>query len=64
VHHVFSNSAIPIQMQDHAFMRGFIIVMGVLVALNLLGAVLSTSRKRAGTVDAAAMEAAKEFEGI
>jgi EmrB/QacA subfamily drug resistance transporter len=64
VHHVFSNSAIPIQMQDHAFMRGFIIVVGVLVALNLLAAVLSTSRKHAGTVDATAMEAAREFEGI
>jgi len=64
VSHVFANSSIPMQMKDHAFMRGFIIVVGVLVALNLFAAVLSTSKKRIGTVDVAAMEAAKEFEGI
>ncbi len=63
VNHVFANGGIPLQMKDHAFMRGFIIVVGVLVALNLFAAVLSTSGKRV-EVDAAAMEAAKEFEGI
>ncbi len=64
VHHIFANSSIPVQMKDHAFMRGFIIVVGVLMVLNLIAAVLSTSRKRVQTMDAAAAEAAKEFEGI
>jgi EmrB/QacA subfamily drug resistance transporter len=64
VHHVFSNSAIPLQLKDNAFMRGFIIVVGVLMTLNLIAAALSTTNKSADNVDAAAAEAAKEFEGI
>jgi EmrB/QacA subfamily drug resistance transporter len=64
VHHMFSDAAIPLQLKDNAFMSGFIIVVGVLMALNLVAAALSTANKSADNMDAEAMEAAKEFEGI
>jgi EmrB/QacA subfamily drug resistance transporter len=62
VQHIFSNGSIPLDTKNHAFMQGFIVVIGVLVVLNLVAAVLSTGKKKHGTVDAAAAEAAREFE--
>jgi EmrB/QacA subfamily drug resistance transporter len=63
VQHIFSNSGIPVDMKDHAFMRGFIVVMGVLLALNVVAAVLSSAKKET-KVDAEAAEAAKEFAEV
>ncbi len=63
VKHIFSNSGIPLDMKNHAFMRGFIVVIGVLLVLNVVAAVLSTTRKQ-GEVDAEAAEAAKEFAEV
>jgi EmrB/QacA subfamily drug resistance transporter len=63
VHHIFSNSSIPVAMKDHAFMRGFIVVIGVLLVLNVIAAVLSTAKKET-PVDAEAAEFAKEFAEI
>ncbi|MDA8423480.1 MAG: MFS transporter [Nitrospiraceae bacterium] len=63
VRHVFSNNAIPLDMKDHAFMRGFIVVMGVLLVLNVIAAVLSVGKKET-KVDAEAAEAAKEFAEV
>jgi MFS family permease len=64
VQHIFQNGSIPVAMKDHAFMRGFIVVLGVLMVLNFVAAFLSTAKKERKTVDAAAAIAAKEFEGI
>ncbi len=64
VQHIFSNSRIPVSMKDHAFMRGFIVVIGVLLVLNMVAAFLSGVKKEHRKADAAAAEAAKEFEGI
>ncbi|HUJ18211.1 MAG TPA: MFS transporter [Nitrospirota bacterium] len=63
VQHIFSNGSIPVEMKDHAFMRGFIVVMGVLLVLNVVAAVLSTAKKET-KVDAEAAEAAKEFAEV
>ena len=63
VQHIFSNNNIPLDMKDHAFMRGFIVVMGVLLALNVIAAVLSSAKKET-KVDAEAAEAAKEFAEV
>ncbi len=63
VQHVFQNAAIPLATKDHAFMRGFIVVIGVLMVLNVLAAFLSSTRndrRRGG----GAAEAAREFEGM
>ena len=60
VEHIFSNGSIPLDVKDHAFMRGFIVVIGVLMVLNLIAAFLSTVKKET-KIDAAAAEAAKEF---
>jgi len=60
VEHIFSNGNIPLDVKDHAFMRGFIVVIGVLMVINLIAAFLSTVKKEI-KVDAAAAEAAKEF---
>jgi len=59
VDHVFSNGSIPISIKDSAFMHGFIVVIGVLLALNLLSALFSVSNKV--EIDAEAAEAAREF---
>ncbi len=61
--HIFHNSQIPLLTKDHAFVHGFIIVMGVLVAINVLASILSISKEEIH-VDAAAAAAAKEFEGV
>ena len=45
VQHVFSNSSIPIAIKDNAFMHGFLVVIGVLLALNLLSALFSVANK-------------------
>jgi MFS family permease len=63
VGHLFSNGSIPLDVKDHAFMRGFIVVIGVLMVLNLIAAFLSTIKKET-KVDAAAAEAAMEFADI
>ncbi len=60
VEHVFRNSSIPVSIKDSAFMRGFFVVMGVLILLNLLAALFSAARKDE-VVDREAAEAAKEF---
>ncbi len=59
VQHVFSNSSIPVLVKDNAFMHGFLVVIGVLLALNLLSALFSATNKT--DIDAEAAEAAKEF---
>jgi len=64
VHHIFQNDAIPLHTKDHAFMSGFVVVVGVLLALNLIAAALSAWNKKADETDAAAVEVAKEFDGI
>jgi EmrB/QacA subfamily drug resistance transporter len=61
--HIFSNKAIPVDVKDHAFMRGFIVVIGVLLVLNVVAAFLSTVKKETKT-DAEAAEAAKEFAEV
>jgi EmrB/QacA subfamily drug resistance transporter len=64
VQHIFQNSSIPLATKDHAFMRGFIVVIGVLMVINVIAAFLSTAKRESRQADAAAAEAAKEFEGI
>jgi EmrB/QacA subfamily drug resistance transporter len=64
VQHIFHNSSIPLATKDHAFMRGFIVVIGVLMVINVIAAFLSTAKRESRRADAAAAEAAKEFEGI
>ncbi|MGE5172201.1 MAG: MFS transporter [Betaproteobacteria bacterium] len=64
VQHIFQDSRIPVAMKDHAFMRGFIVVIGVLMVLNVAAAFLSTAKKESKTTDAESAEAAKQFEGI
>ncbi len=59
VEHIFSNSSIPLTIKDSAFMHGFLVVIGVLLALNLLSAFFSAANK--SEYDAEAAEAAKEF---
>ncbi len=64
VHHVFTDAAIPLSLKDHAFMSGFLVVLGVLMVLNVIAAILSTANKEADLVDAEARNAAKAFEGV
>ncbi len=63
IQRVFSNQAIPLDVKDHAFMRGFIVVIGVLLVVNVIAAFLSTAKKET-KADAAAAEAAKEFAEV
>ncbi len=42
---IFSNSSIPVSIKDNAFMHGFIMVILVLLALNVLAAFLSAAKK-------------------
>ncbi|MCL5023775.1 MAG: MFS transporter [Nitrospirae bacterium] len=64
VQHIFHDSRIPLAMKDHAFMRGFLVVIGVLMVLNVVAAFLSTAKKERGAADPEAANAAKEFDGI
>lgn len=59
--HVFQDGRIPLAMKDHAFMRGFIIVIAVLLVMNLTASLLSVF-KQGGELDAEALAAAKEAE--
>jgi hypothetical protein len=43
VHHVFSNSGIPVPVKDSAFMHGFLMVIMVLLVINVLSAFLSAA---------------------
>jgi len=45
-------------------MRGFIVVLGVLMVLNFVAAFLSAAKKEREAVDEAAAEAARALEGI
>ncbi len=63
VQHVFSDSTIPVAMKDNAFMRGFVVVIIVLLGINMVAVLLSASKKDSA-IDAEAAEAAKEFEGV
>ncbi|MDA8164360.1 MAG: hypothetical protein M0017_04935, partial [Desulfobacteraceae bacterium] len=62
VEHVFSDANIPLALKDNAFMKGFVVVIGVLLLFNLVATLLSYMNKSADTVDAEARAAAKEFE--
>ncbi len=42
---IFSNGSIPVSIKDNAFMHGFIMVILVLLALNILAAFLSAAKK-------------------
>jgi len=44
VQHIFSNASIPVLVKDNAFMHGFLVVIGVLLALNLLAALFSAAK--------------------
>ncbi len=44
VRHVFSNASIPLPIKDNAFMHGFIMVIMILLAVNVLSAFLSAAR--------------------
>jgi EmrB/QacA subfamily drug resistance transporter len=44
VQHVFHNQLIPVSVRDVAFMTGYLVVLGVLVALSLVSALLSALR--------------------
>ena len=59
VQHIFNNASIPVLVKDNAFMHGFLVVIGVLLALNLLAAFFSAANK--SEIDAEAAEAAREF---
>jgi EmrB/QacA subfamily drug resistance transporter len=44
VRHIFHNRLIPVSVKDKAFMKGYLVVLGVLVALALFSAFLSVLR--------------------
>ncbi len=50
---IFSNSNIPMTLKDNAFMHGFMTVVLILLAVNMVAAVLSATRKSCavGVVD-------------
>ncbi len=60
--HIFHNNSIPVVVKVNAFMRGFLVVLGVLIALNLFSALLSAMRN--DKPDEEAIAAAKELEGV
>ncbi|MDA8085602.1 MAG: MFS transporter [Nitrospiraceae bacterium] len=53
-----NTKAIPMAARNDAFMRGFVVVMGVLVGLNILAAILSAAKKDESLLSAEEM---KEF---
>ncbi|MDA8172518.1 MAG: MFS transporter [Nitrospiraceae bacterium] len=59
--HIFRSHNMPVPVKVNAFMKGFLVVLGVLIALNLVSAFLSVLRN--DKIDKEAAEAAKEFEG-
>lgn len=58
VQHIFSSS-LPVPVKDNAFMHGFLMVIGVLLALNLLSSFFSATNK--ADMDTEMAEAAREF---
>jgi MFS family permease len=61
VRHIFHNRLIPVSVKDKAFMKGYLVVLGVLVALALLSAFLSVLRNE--RPDEEAIEEAKKLGG-
>jgi EmrB/QacA subfamily drug resistance transporter len=61
VQHIFHNRLIPVSVKDNAFMKGYLVVLGVLAALSLLSAFLSALRNE--KPDEEAVAAAKELGG-
>ncbi len=62
VRHIFHNRLIPVSVKDDAFMKGYLVVLGVLVALGLFSAFLSVLRNE--RPDEEAIAAANEFKGV
>jgi EmrB/QacA subfamily drug resistance transporter len=62
VQHIFHNRLIPVSVKDNAFMKGYLVVLGVLVALSLLSAFLSVLRNE--RPDEEALAALKELERV
>ncbi len=62
VRHIFHNRLIPVSVKDNAFMKGYLVVLGVLVALSLLSAFLSALRNVRPDEEAPAT--ARESEGF
>jgi EmrB/QacA subfamily drug resistance transporter len=61
VQHIFHNRLIPVSVKDNAFMKGYLVVLGVLVVLSLFSAFLSVLRNE--RPDQEALTAAKELGG-
>ena len=61
VQHIFHNRLIPVSVKDNAFMKGYLVVLGVLVGLSLISAFLSVLRNE--RPDEEALAAAKELGG-
>lgn len=61
VRHIFHNRLIPVAVKDKAFMKGYLVVLGVLVALALFSAFLSVLRNE--RPDEEAIAAAKKLGG-
>ncbi|MEJ2695492.1 MAG: MFS transporter [Candidatus Sulfobium sp.] len=61
VQHIFHNRLIPVSVKDAAFMKGYLVVLGVLAALGLFSAFLSVLRNERPGDEAVA--AAKEAGG-
>jgi EmrB/QacA subfamily drug resistance transporter len=61
VQHIFHNRLIPVSVKDKAFMKGYLVVLGVLVALALFSAFLSVLRNE--RPDEEAIEEAKKLRG-
>lgn len=61
VQHIFHNRLIPVSVRDIAFMKGYLVVLGVLVALSLLSAFLSVLRNEKPEQEP--LPAAREPEG-
>ncbi len=62
VRHIFHNRLIPVSVKDKAFMKGYLVVLGVLVALALFSAFLSVLRNERPDKEASA-EVRKLGEG-
>ncbi len=62
VQHIFHNRLIPVSVKDAAFMKGYLVVLGVLAALSLLSAFLSVLRNE--RPDEEARAAAEKLGGV
>jgi EmrB/QacA subfamily drug resistance transporter len=61
VRHIFHNRLIPVSVKDKAFMKGYLVVLGVLVTLALVSAFLSVLRNE--MPDEEAIAEAKKLDG-